>query len=497
MGEPKISIDELAVFCKKKGFAVISGEIYGGLSGFYDFGWLGSEMKRNIKDSLWNDFVRRRGNIVGIDGSIITHPKVWEASGHVENFSDMIVSCGKCRESFRADQVAADQLGVNPASLSIEDVKVMVEREELKCPHCGSILKTASKFNLMFSTKIGSTAGNGVNSFLRPETAQLIFTDFKGVMDSARMRPPFGIAQLGKAFRNEISPRDFLFRMREFEQFEIEFFTADKDEGNDDEPDMSGFKGMKINLLTEDRQRKKGGEAERVDALSLLKTAKKWHAYWLLEFYSWFIRHGISPANLRIREHRKEELAHYASACFDIEYKFPFGWSEIHGDAERGSFDLDQHSKYSGQKMYYFDAQNNEKIVPRVAAEPSQGIERAMMAFLYDAYKYDKERGNVVMGFHPVIAPVKVGVFPLVNKLDEKASAVFRLVNENFVAVYDRSGSIGRRYARADEIGIPFCITIDFDTLKDESVTIRERDTTKQTRVKISEIAGYLKQRGL
>lgn len=461
-----LTIDDMAVFCKKKGFIFPNSEIYGGFSGFFDYGPLGVELKNNVKNAFWKRFVTDRENIVGIDGTIVTHPMVWKASGHVDNFTDFIYKCHQCKVVIKGE-----------------------EKEEVKCPKCKGIMSNEGRFNLMFETNVGPTKGN--ISYLRPETAQVIFADFKLVMDSSRQKLPFGIAQIGKAFRNEISPRDFLFRCREFEQFEIEFFVHPK-KVNDCEF-IDPVLGMKVNLITAENQEKKKEHFEiKISEMIDKKICSSWHAYFLAEYYKFFLDMGIAPEHLRLREHLKDELAHYASACFDIEYKFPFGWKEIHGNADRGQFDLKQHMEFSKSNLEYFDEETKEKVIPYVASEPSQGIDRAFLAFLYDAYNDDKERGNIVLGLHPKLAPIKVGVFPLVNKLNDKAREVFEGLRKEFNCFYDKSGSVGRRYARADEIGIPFCVTVDFDTLNDESVTIRNRDDTKQVRVKINKLVETL-----
>jgi len=456
VSKPMLNIEEITKFCRQKGFIFQNSEIYGGNSGFFDYGPLGVELKNNIKNEFWKTFVTSREDIVGIDGAIITNPKVWEASGHVKNFIDYIYECKKCKILVKGDN-----------------------NKGIKCPKCKSLLKNPKKFNLMFKTAVGPSENKNI-AYLRPETAQLIFINFKQVMETSRKKLPFGIAQIGKAFRNEISPRDFLFRMREFEQAEIEFFVH-PDEINDC-PFFDEVKDLKINFLDQE-----GNESViTIDKLSTL--TNKWHAYWLSLFYSWFLNLGIKKQNLRIRQHKQEELAHYAKSCFDIEYKFPFGWKEIHGNADRQQFDLKQHTKFSKKDLSVFDEKTKTKIIPYVASEPSQGIDRAFLAFLFDAYSYDEKRGNIVLKLNPKLAPIKVAVFPLVNKLNNKAREIYELVKENFNTIYDKSGSIGRRYARADEIGIPFCITIDFQTLDDNSVTIRNRDTTKQIRVKITKL---------
>jgi glycyl-tRNA synthetase len=468
LANPKImlSINDMATFCKKKGFVYPNSEIYGGVAGFFDYGHLGVELKNNIKKAFWKIFVQQREDVVGIDGAIITHPKVWKASGHVDSFTDYIYKCDKCKSVAKGD----DDKG-------------------LKCPKCGADMGDQGQFNLMFTTQVGLSKDN--ISYLRPETAQIIFTNYRLVQESARQKLPFGIAQTGKAFRNEISPRDFLFRSREFEQFEMEFFVHPNK--INECPFIKEVEEMKIQVLTANNQESNKEHTEmKIKELVDLKVASSWHAYWLAQYYRFFLDFGIKYENLRLREHLKSELAHYATACFDIEYKFPFGWKEIHGNADRGQFDLKQHLEHSKTNLEYYDEETKEKVIPYVASEPSQGIDRAFLAFLFDAYNDDKERGNIVLKLNPKLAPITVGVFPLVNKLEKKTKELFSNIKKDFVAIYDRSGSVGRRYARADEIGIPYCVTFDFDSLKDKSVTIRDRDSTKQVRVKMAELNNIL-----
>ncbi len=483
-----LAIDEMATFCKKKGFVYPSAEIYGGLAGFYDYGHLGVELKRNIENELWNRFVRSRNDVVGIDGTIITNPNVWKASGHADCFGDIMLDCSKCKQRFRGDHLIEDTLKIRADGISKEDISKIVKENKIKCPNCKGELGEPRQFNLMFETNVGPVSGN--TSYLRPETAQLIFTNFRLVQENARMKLPFGIAQLGKAFRNEISPRDFLFRVREFEQFEIEFFIHPKK--IDDCPMIKEVESLKINALLENEKSQK---QTTIKDLVSKKTLSRWHAYWLAQFYRFFLDLGIKPENLRIRQHVKDELAHYARACFDIEYQFPFGWKEIHGNADRQSFDLTQHSKFSNKDLSFFDEETKEKVIPSVV-EPSQGIGRAMLALMFDAYNDDKKRGNIVLGLHPKLAPVKVGIFPLVGNKPEIVALTKKIYDDlknDFTCQYDQSGSVGRRYARADEIGVPYCITVDFDSLNDSSATIRDRNTTKQERVKISELKSKIR----
>jgi len=480
-----VSIDEITVFCKKKGLVFLNSEIYGGIAGFWDFGSLGVELKNNIKNEFWKRFVQQRGDVVGIDGATITNRKVWEASGHVSSFVDVLLECRKCGEKYRGDMLVEDETGIAADGIPANEITNFIKKYKIRCPKCKGELKTGKSFNLMFKTHVGAIESEASKTYLRPETAQLIFTNFKLVQETARLKLPFGIAQTGKAYRNEISPRDFLFRSREFEQFEIEYFT-------DSEKAKCSFlnevRDIKVNILNaEDKS-----STKTIAQLIKDKVFKnEWHAYWVGAFYKWFLDFGIKKENLRIREHKNDELAHYASACFDIEYKFPFGWKEIHGNADRGHFDLKQHIKYSKKDLSYFDEKTNKKIIPYVAAEPSQGIERALLAFLFDAYTDDKKRGNIVLNLHPKLCPVKVAVFPLVSNKKELVSiakGIYDELKKSLNCTYDQSGSIGRRYARADETGVPYCITVDFDSKKKKDVTIRNRNTTKQIRMKIKDL---------
>lgn len=481
-----VTIEEMAIFCKKKGFIFPNSEIYNGLSGFFDYGPLGVELENNIKKSLWTEFVQKRDDIVGINGSIIANPKVWQASGHVANFADVLLACKKC-----GNKVKADTLEGISEQLSLEQIKAITK--DMKCPKCKGDFDEPKPFNLMFQTYVGPSTEDNV-AYLRPETAQLIFTNFKSVFDTSRVKLPFGIAQVGKAFRNEISPRDFLFRCREFQQFEIEFFV---NPGNNSCPSLKEIDNLEVNLVSEEMQ--KSGEKETTITISSMiakRMCSEWHGYWLAQYYKWFLDNGIKKENIRLREHYKDELAHYARACFDIEYNFPFGWKEIHGNADRSNYDLTQHQNFSKTNLEIFDEATKSKVLPAVNAEPSQGIERAFLTFMFEAYNDDKERGNVVLKLHPRLAPIKVGVFPLLNKpeLEDAAKAIHERLKLEFNSMYDRSGSVGRRYARADEIGVPYCITVDFETITDKTVTIRFRDTTEQIRVKIEELESKLKE---
>lgn len=455
----KLSVEDLAVFCKRKGFVYQSGEIYGGFAGFWDFGPLGVELKNNLKKEWWSHFVAFREDVVGLDGSIVTHPTVWKASGHVDNFSDVFVVCKKCKKPGKVDR---NELG------------------KVKCPNCGGEFdeSTAKDFKLMFQIEVGQKDV----SYLRPETAQTIFADFKAVYESSRGKLPFGIAQVGKAFRNEIAPRDFLFRSREFEQMEMQYFTNPKE----DCPFFDSIKDKKFNVLDSE----KNESCLKLSEMLKKKIFKnKWHAYWLNYSYEWFLKLGIDEKNLRLREHEKDELAHYANAAVDIEYNFPSGWKEIFGSHDRGTFDLSQHEKFSKKDLKTFDEKSKSKILPRVI-ESSFGVERAFMAFLFDSYFISKEKNNVVLKINPKLSPIKISVFPIVkNENFEKASSeILDNLKKYFNVSYDKSGSIGRRYARNDEIGTPYCITVDEKALEENKVTIRDRDSSKQILVDTSEL---------
>ena len=466
-GEKSLSVEEMASFCKRKGFVYPSAEIYGGLAGFWDFGHIGVELKNNIKNEWWNFFVRQREDVVGIDGSIITNPKVWKSSGHVDSFSDILVVCKKCKKTDKIDKH---------------------EIRKVKCPNCGGEIdwEKIREIEQMFRTNVGTDGF----AYLRPETAQLIFTNFKFVYENSRMKLPFGIAQIGKSFRNEIAPRDFLFRLREFEQMEIEYFI-DTESGFPYELGKS-----KIFVYSEEMQKSKK-EPEKMSfneahKRGIIKT--DWHAYWLEQMFLWFKNLGANTDKFRVRQHVSDEKSHYAVDTWDLEYNFPFGWKELQGVANRGDYDLKQHQKYSGKSMEISNSEG-KKIIPHVVAEPSQGVERAYLVFLFDAYNYNNKRDNVVLKLHPKLAPIKVAIFPIVKNNEDfvkLAREVYGDLKKDWNVVYDESGSIGRRYARNDEIGAPYCITIDGDSIKDKDVTIRDRDTTRQIRVKVSDLKDVL-----
>ncbi len=492
-----ISIDEITTFCKRRGFIYQNSEIYGGLSGFFDYGPLGVELKNNIKQQWWKFHVQSRSDIVGIDGSIITHPKVWQASGHISSFSDIMTECENCHERYRADQLIEDQLRIRADGLSVEKINSLIKKNKLTCPLCKKgKLSEASRFSLMFQTYVGPKKNEESLAYLRPETAQLMFTNFKLVQENARLKLPFGIAQIGRAFRNEISPRNFLFRCREFEQMEIEYFVHP--EKRNECPYINQVLNHEITIYSEEMQKKdyKAKKMKISEALDKKIIKNPWHAYWLATEHKWFTSLGANPDNFRIRQHLKEELSHYSSDTWDIEYNFPFGWKELEGIADRSDYDLQQHIKFSKKDLSLFDEETKKKIVPYVISEPSLGVDRTFLVFLFDAYTYDKKRENIVLKLHPKLASFKVAVFPLLSnrpELMEKAKEVFDLLKEDFTCFFDESGSIGRRYFRQDEVGTPYCITIDFDSLKKEDITVRDRDSTKQIRVKIKDLKETIK----
>ncbi|MBX7148598.1 glycine--tRNA ligase [bacterium] len=430
-------MEEIVSLAKRRGFVFQSSEIYGGINGFWDFGPIGVRLRKNVKDSWWNAMVNFRNDVVGVDTSIIAHPTTWKASGHVDSFSDPMVDCKKCKGRFRADQLA-DQ----PCP----------ERPSKKVGECGGELTEARAFNLMFQTYVGANQEAASIAYLRPETCQSIFTQFKNVLTTSRQKVPFGIAQIGKSFRNEITPRNFIFRSREFEQMEMEFFI-------------------------------KPGPGEDT----------KWYEYWKNERMNWFLSLGVKKEKLRFREHEKDELAHYAKGCVDVEYEFPMGFSELEGIANRGAYDLTQHMTHSKKDFNIFDEATKERYVPAVI-ECSAGVDRTLLTVLCDAFDKDTVGGEerIVLRFAPHMAPYTLGVFPLSGKLSEPAMKLEQDLRKKFATEYDDSGSIGKRYRRHDEIGTPFCATYDFESETDKCVTIRERDTTKQERISIDKIEQFL-----
>ena len=464
-----ISIEDLAVFCKRKGFVFRSSDIYGGFSGFWDFGPLGVDLFNNIKREWWEFFVSQKENMVGIDASVISHPKTWKASGHLDSFSDIAVVCKKCKKATKIDKS---------------------EEGKVKC-ECGGKYISQGEFNLMFKTNVGAI--DTEEAYLRGETAQAMFMDFKLIQETSRLKLPFGIAQVGRCFRNEIAPRDFLFRSREFHIGEFEFFISPEEKKCEllDKEHLN----VKFRFLDEETQKKGKEELKDATIKEIIKKKKlgEWHAYWLAEQIMWFKNLGLNE--IKVREHTKDELSHYSSATFDIDYEYPFGSKEVAGIADRGQFDLTQHQKESGGNMEIFDEMAGKKVLPRVI-EPTFGMERIFLAVLTKAYNYDSKRKNIVLKIPPKLAPVKAAIFPIVKqpKFEKIAEQVVDILKKEWKVVYDKSGSIGRRYARNDEIGTPYCITIDGDSIKNRDVTIRERDSTKQIRVKVSELKNTLRK---
>jgi glycyl-tRNA synthetase len=472
----EISIDELTSFCKRKGFVFKSSEIYGGFSGFWDFGPLGTELLNNLRSEWWKYFVQEKENMVGIEASVLSHPKIWKASGHIASFSDVSVRCKKCKKFNKVDKE---------------------ELERARCGFCSGELDKASAkdLNLMFKTQIGPVEEESVLAYLRPETAQGMFVNFKQVQETSRKQLPFGIAQIGRNFRNEIAPRDFLFRSREFHIAEFEFFINPEEKTCLllDEEHLN----VRFKFLDAESQERNTLNLREISIKDLLdeKRLEEWHAYWLAEQILWFKKLGLWE-RIKIREHMKQELSHYSSATFDIDYEFPFGSKEIAGNANRGQYDLNQHIKESGESLGFFDEELKKRVIPKVI-EPTFGIERIFLALLCEAYFYDDKRQNIVLKLNKKLAPVKAAIFPIV-KVDEKlvkiSRDVFHKLKKDFFAVYDAGGSVGRRYSRADEAGIPMCITIDEQTLRDRTVTIRDRDSTEQVRIKISELEDAVKK---
>ena len=450
------TMEQVVSLCKNRGFVYPGSEIYGGLSNTWDYGPLGVEFKNNVKRAWWRKFVQENPYNVGLDSAILMNPQVWVASGHVGGFSDPLMDCKSCKTRHRADKLIEDT-GVNPAGWSFEQMSQYIKDHNIACPDCGGHDFTdIRQFNLMFKTFQGVTEDAKNELYLRPETAQGIFVNFLNIQRTTRKKLPFGVCQIGKSFRNEITPGNFTFRTREFEQMELEFFC------------------------------KPGTELD-------------WFAYWKDFCHKWLLALGMKDSNLRLRDHEKEELSHYSNATTDFEYLFPFGWGELWGVASRTNFDLTRHQETSGKSMEYFDQEQNEKYLPYVI-EPSLGADRVALAFLVDAYDeevVDAEKNDtrVVLHLHPALAPFKAAVLPLSKKLSEQAQEVYAKLAKHFMVDYDDAGSIGKRYRRQDEIGTPYCITFDFDSLEDGAVTIRDRDTMQQERVKIDELVAYLENK--
>jgi glycyl-tRNA synthetase len=460
-----VTMDKIAALCKRRGFVFPGSDIYGGLANTWDYGPLGVELKRNVKDLWWRMFVHRRRNMVGLDAGILMHPRVWEASGHVESFNDPLVDCRTCKSRFRADHLIEERLGQHVEGKSPAEMTAILEASGLKCPACGNATLTpARQFNMMFRTTIGPVEETGTVVYLRPETAQAMFIQYKNILATGRVKVPFGIAQIGKAFRNEITPGNFIFRLLEFEQMEIEYFVK---------PDEA---------------------AEAFES-------------WRAEMQAWLRHIGIRDEFVRIREHEADELSHYSSRTIDFEYKFPgtMSWRELYGLANRTDFDLSQHQAFSGENLEYFDQAENRRYLPYVI-EPTFGVDRTILTLLIDAFDEEetvdvngKPDTRVVLRLHPRVAPYKAAVLPLLKKpeLIEPARRLFQTLSESgrFLVEYDETGNIGKRYRRQDEIGTPFCFTIDFETLEDESVTVRLRDDMSQERIAIDAVPEWLAER--
>ena len=452
------SMDKIVALCKNRGFIFAGSEIYGGLANTWDYGPLGVEFKNNVKKAWWRKFVQESPYNVGMDAAILMNPETWVASGHVVNFNDPLMDCKSCKARFRADKLIEDYakahgLDVHPDGWSHEEMADYIKEQGITCPECGKTDFTGiRKFNMMFKTFQGVNEDTASQIYLRPETAQGIFVNFRNVQRTTRKKIPFGIAQIGKSFRNEITPGNFTFRTREFEQMELEFFCAP------------------------------GTEME-------------WYAYWKDFCKNWLLSLGMTPEHMRMREHDPAELSHYSNGTTDIEFLFPFGWGELWGIASRTDFDLKAHANHSGASMDYLDPFTNERYIP-YCVEPSLGADRVALAFLCDAYDEETlENGDVrnVLRLHPALAPFKAAVLPLQkNNLGEKAKEVHAMLARHFMVDYDDAGQIGKRYRREDEIGTPLCITIDFDTLEDETVTVRDRDTMEQIRLPICQLESYI-----
>lgn len=450
-------MEKVVSLCKRRGFVYPGSEIYGGLANTWDYGPLGIELKKNIQDAWWNFFVRSRLDMVGLDAAVLMNPKVWAASGHVTCFNDAMVDCKECKSRFRADHLIEDAVdGIKVEGLEPKDLDKLIKSNKIKCPKCGSTNFTPARvFNLLFQTYIGPVAEDSSPVYLRGELAQSMFVDFKQILETSRKKIPFGIAQVGKCFRNEITPGNFIFRTIEFDLMEFEYFVKEEE-------------------------------------------WEKWFDYWLDQMKKWLDIVGIDSKRTKVREHDKDELSHYSKRTVDIEFETPFGWKELYGCAYRTNFDLSNHQEHSGKDLQYFDPETNEKFVPHVI-EPTFGLTRSVLMVLLSAYEEETvkdAKGNaetrVVLKLNKNIAPFKVAVLPLVNKLNDKAKELWGKLSPHFSTDFDTTGSIGKRYRRQDEIGTPYCITFDFDSLEDNSVTVRDRDTMEQERVKINKLQEYL-----
>ncbi|MBE7014462.1 MAG: glycine--tRNA ligase [Ruminococcaceae bacterium] len=457
MNNSEKTMEKIVALCKGRGFVYSGSEIYGGLANTWDYGPLGVEFKNNVKKAWWKKFIQESPYNVGLDAAILMNPKTWVASGHVGGFSDPLMDCKDCKTRHRADHLIEEAEGVSPNGWSNEQMLEFIKEKGIKCPDCGSTNFTdIRKFNLMFKTFQGVTEDSKAELYLRPETAQGIFVNFKNVQRTARKKLPFGIGQIGKSFRNEITPGNFTFRTREFEQMELEFFC------------------------------KPGEDLE-------------WFDYWQEYCKNFLLSLNIKEENIKLRQHEKEELSHYSNATTDIEYLFPFGWGELWGVADRTDFDLKQHIEHSGENLEYTDPETGEKYIP-YCIEPSLGADRVALALLVEAYDeevVDEEKNDVrcVLRLHPYLSPVKCAILPLSKKLSDGALEVYNKLSKKFNCEYDESGSIGKRYRRQDEIGTPLCITFDFDSLNDNAVTVRDRDTMQQERIKIEDLEKYIEKK--
>ncbi len=452
------SMETITALCKTRGYIFPGSEIYGGLANTWDYGPLGVELKNNLKQAWWKKFVQQNRHNVGVDSAILMNPEVWRATGHVDGFSDPLMDCRECKTRYRADNLIEED-GGDPTSMEFEEMQDYIKEHGLACPRCGAKDFTdIREFNLMFKTSMGVTQDSSSDVYLRPETAQGIFVNFTNIQRSTRRKLPFGVCQIGKAFRNEITPGNFIFRTREFEQLECEFFC---------EPGTDG----------------------------------DWYDYWKEFCVEWLHGLGIDGDNLRLRDHTPEEIAFYSKGTTDIEYLYPFGWGELWGVANRTDYDLKQHQEFSGKSQEYFDQEANERYIPYVV-EPSLGLDRLLLAVLTEAYDEEtltdakgKETTRTVLRLHPYLAPVKAAVLPLSKKLSDEAGDLYTKLSAHFMVEYDDAGSIGRRYRRQDEAGTPFCITFDFDSLEDGAVTVRDRDTMEQVRLPMDEVAAFIEEK--
>jgi len=454
---PEDQMQKIVSLAKRRGFIFPGSEIYGGFANTWDYGPLGVEMKNRVKALWWKRFVRDRADIYGLDAAVLMNPKVWEASGHVDSFNDALVDCKNCKQRLRADHLIEDKLDIKVEGQSMDELRQIIQDNELKCPRCGSHdLTEPRQFNILFAATRGVVAGKEEKVYLRGETAQAMFVNFRNVVDTMRPKLPFGIAQSGKAFRNEITPGNFIFRTLEFELMEFEYFIMESE-------------------------------------------WEKWFEYWQKEMEAWLKQIGVDIKNIRWREHTKEELSHYSKRTADIEYKYPFGFKEMYGLAYRTDYDLKQHAKFSKKELEYFDSKTNKKFIPHVI-EPTFGADRTVLTLLVDAYREEEVKGQkrVYLKLHHSVAPVQVAVFPLARnrkELVDLANKVFGDLKDKFMVMYDDSGSVGKLYRRQDEIGTPYCVTVDFDSLEDGTVTVRDRDSMEQERVKIDKLSEYFGDR--